>query len=222
MTSSGICPSCQGEVTLYQEQLEDGTIYHAGKCWNCGCYCTEYPKGYDPYKAELEAEKRAKEKDLEDRIDKADSLGGFREWVQAKLGWENFPTYKICDRYGGDTLERAFYLDEAEAMGRAICEDTYTIQRGKRLIKVDRILPTDTRYRAKFSYEIPKYAYAEDGVYFDGELATATIDEMVRLLDRHKWDMYFKFEVTEGETLIAKGNRDDFAKAFKSILEMIA
>jgi len=216
MTSSGICPSCQGEVTLYQEQLEDGTIYHAGKCWNCGCYVTEFPKGYDPIDAELAYEKRMRAEALERTIDEADRLGGISEWCRSGHNVFDFPMYSVRKEYDGKVLERSFYLEEAEAIGRAMCEDFYLIQRGQRTIKASRIDPDDRRVKGWVQFQIPYDRYAEDGDWYDFEFATRTVPQAIALLDHHRWDDCFRFRLNVGETTY-QGPRDEYDKVRRAL-----
>lgn len=66
MTSVGICPNCQGEVTLHEEHWTEFGIEwtkFTGRCANCGQICTEHHSGFS--EAYEKAEERARQDDLE-------------------------------------------------------------------------------------------------------------------------------------------------------------
>lgn len=90
MTSSGICPSCQGEVTLYEEHWDEygrTWVKFTGKCWNCGCLVTDYPHGFnDQYE---QAEKEHYQQSIEGMAETMTP-----EELMDKLGPERFPYFK--------------------------------------------------------------------------------------------------------------------------------
>lgn len=185
MTSCGICPSCQGEVTLYQEQLEDGTVYHAGKCWNCGCYCTEYPKGYDPYKAELEAEERRKHDEAVETIREADILGGWRGWVHEHGSIDGFPYYyvtaKVRTPYHG--FSRLCTLEDAIATADRHVPpgETYVIERMRIPVYVGRS-KTNCNFNVDFEYVSGGYGREE---WITEKMSAKCLADAKRILQRN-------------------------------------
>ena len=103
MTSIGTCLNCQGDVKLYEEREEySGQIIFRGYCHECGHWVTEYPRGYDPYKAEeewrLQSARRWEQKDIQFAEEHENTLHG---WCWAGRQWSDFPRWSA--RIPGDT-----------------------------------------------------------------------------------------------------------------------
>lgn len=202
MTSSGICPCCQGQVTLYENQFEEfGRVWYqfSGKCPNCGHFCSEWPDGqYDAYAdAEQEAQKTA---ELDRRLKRCEGKTFFeflREGYWEPSDWVWWHAYDA----DGNLLGSAAYDDEIDAIACAKLPvgASYTIKRADRPVRDGIVTEDSKKYRLHVDFAISRFYGDEDGTYYDFDYCLPVKGLAERIIKRYQGCMYFrhKLEVME-------------------------
>jgi hypothetical protein len=221
MTSIGTCLSCQGEVVLYEEEEEyTGQKIFRGYCYECNHWVTEYPRGYDPYKAEeewrLQSARRWEQKDIQFAEEHQNTIRG---WCWAGRQWSDFPRWSAripgdTDRYFGSY----FYEDEARYAANEKLEDgqQFYVRRGQfhDLKGTHTVDKSANPIRLEYQYMIPYHAYAEDGTWFEERERVPSMEIALDVLKRYMWDDLFKFKIIDNDgSVLLEGRREQLKEA---------
>ena len=199
MSSWGICMDCQGEVALHEEHFSEfgqEWVKFQGKCPNCGRWLTEYPKGYEEASIRAEEQER-KDREAKEHFEKYKDMT-FNEYMRASD--EGAFRYPFWIARKGDktayalTEQEAFYVGSRLAGGNS----DFEIWHGPDKIGDYRSPPSAGTVALDIEFYIPRWKGDEDGDRFQFYMTVPTIDVARELINRYKWEHYFKWSIHGG------------------------
>ena len=205
MTSIGSCANCQGEVRLYEEHwTEFGKEWtkFEGQCPNCGCWVSEFPKGYTVAYDKAEAE-FYRQKEQREYYEKYKDMT-FKEYLRSSHdGIYHYPFY-IAQK--GERTAIALTEEEAYYVGCRLAggNSDFKIQRGGEVIRECRSPPSATTIGLDIEFYIPRWKYDEDGDRFEFKMTVPDFKTALRIIDEYRWGQYFQFTIHGSrETMLA-------------------